>query len=582
MIARPIHRRESERGFAMLLVFLMAAAVALMLYRQVPRVAFESERQKEQLLIDRGEQYKRAIQLFRIANNRFPTTLEELEKYQDKRYLRHRYKDPMTGKDEWRIVHTNGMFLTDSQVTKPPNPNDPNSQLAGGNPLPGGLPSGVNGAFPNAQNPGLAQVPGQAAPGGTQEVNAAVAQRPSDRTMPGQTAGNFVNPGFGDPNQQGGFQPQQNFPQQGFPQPGQLPGGQAGVQANIPPGPSPQQPGLQQPVFPQAGQLANGQPQALGDPQQNQFQQNLFPQNQPQQNQGFPQQPNDPFNNNNNSNNPASFPPITLYPAGGNQPGAQNNNQQQFNPQFPGQLPGQQPQFPVQQPVQPQFPGQPQFNGILGQPGANPGGNQQQQANPQYRVDSTGALVPIAPGANSPQNGFSPISLPGQPGAAPGVQQNNQPFRTGGGPVPPTGQNQIRTPTAPGPVQQQGAPNQALNLINQLLKTPRQPPAGVTSGQSMGTMQTNGIAGVASTAKGPSIKRYKERGKYNEWEFVFEVQQPGAPGRPGQQGNPLGGPQGNPLGGPQGTTPTSPTTGQPNGFPSFIPQGAPPSVPPRR
>ncbi len=31
---------------------------------EIPRVAFETQRQKEQLLVERGEQYKRAIKLF--------------------------------------------------------------------------------------------------------------------------------------------------------------------------------------------------------------------------------------------------------------------------------------------------------------------------------------------------------------------------------------------------------------------------------------------------------------------------------------------------------------------------------------
>ena len=109
-------RRDSERGYALLMVFLMAAIIALMLYQQLPRVAFESEREKEQLLIDRGEQYIRAIQLYYLANNRqYPTSIDDLEK-RDKRFLRRRYIDPYTGKDEWRIIHGNGAFLTDSLV----------------------------------------------------------------------------------------------------------------------------------------------------------------------------------------------------------------------------------------------------------------------------------------------------------------------------------------------------------------------------------------------------------------------------------------------------------------------------------
>ncbi len=47
---------------------MMAGAIALMLCAQLPRVAFESEREKEQVLIDRGEQFIRAIQLYQLDN----------------------------------------------------------------------------------------------------------------------------------------------------------------------------------------------------------------------------------------------------------------------------------------------------------------------------------------------------------------------------------------------------------------------------------------------------------------------------------------------------------------------------------
>src|SRR5580700_1149476 len=104
-------KRKDERGFALLLVFLLASAVALMLYKQMPREAFESERDKEQMLIDRGEQYKRAIYLYYVSNNRqWPAKIEDLENTNNKRYLRRRYINPYTGKDEWRLIHTNGAF----------------------------------------------------------------------------------------------------------------------------------------------------------------------------------------------------------------------------------------------------------------------------------------------------------------------------------------------------------------------------------------------------------------------------------------------------------------------------------------
>jgi hypothetical protein len=45
---------SSESGFALLLVFLMASLIAISLYMEMPRVAFQAERQKEQLLMERG------------------------------------------------------------------------------------------------------------------------------------------------------------------------------------------------------------------------------------------------------------------------------------------------------------------------------------------------------------------------------------------------------------------------------------------------------------------------------------------------------------------------------------------------
>lgn len=119
--ARKRHGQES--GFAMLLVFLMAACIAITLYMEVPRIAFEAERQHELLLVDRGNQFKRAIQVFvtdKVNNptHRYPASLDELESFNNHRYLRHRYVDPMTGKDEWRLVHINGGILTDSVTTQ--------------------------------------------------------------------------------------------------------------------------------------------------------------------------------------------------------------------------------------------------------------------------------------------------------------------------------------------------------------------------------------------------------------------------------------------------------------------------------
>jgi type II secretory pathway pseudopilin PulG len=114
----PRPKAAGESGYAMLLVFLLAAVIALALYNELPRVAFQAQRAKEQLLIERGEQYKRAIQLFVRKVGRYPATIEELESLNNIRFLRKRYLDPMTGQQKWRLIHINGGVLTDSIIPK--------------------------------------------------------------------------------------------------------------------------------------------------------------------------------------------------------------------------------------------------------------------------------------------------------------------------------------------------------------------------------------------------------------------------------------------------------------------------------
>src|ERR1035438_1574825 len=85
----------------------------------MPRVAFESQRVREQTLVDRGMQYRRAIQLFYRKFGRYPASMDDLETTNNVRFLRHKYKDPLTGKDDWRIIHMGpGGILTDSLVQK--------------------------------------------------------------------------------------------------------------------------------------------------------------------------------------------------------------------------------------------------------------------------------------------------------------------------------------------------------------------------------------------------------------------------------------------------------------------------------
>ena len=179
-------RRGKESGFAMLLVFLLAACVAITLYFEIPRVAFEAERQRELLLVDRGNQFKRAIQVFVTdkTNNpthRYPASLDELESFNNHRYLRHRYLDPMTGKDEWRLVHINGGILTDSVTTQ--------AKSANGTQSGSSMPATQD--YISQQADLDTGASGAAAGGGGRAMN----RRPSDTQQPGAPGDSSTPPG---------------------------------------------------------------------------------------------------------------------------------------------------------------------------------------------------------------------------------------------------------------------------------------------------------------------------------------------------------------------------------------------------
>ncbi len=130
-----LRRRARQGGSAMLIVFLFAAVVAIMLYRELPVTLFEARRQKEELLVDRGHEYTRAVQLYyRRFRGQYPASIEQLENTNSIRFLRHRFKDPFTGKEDWRLLHAGpGGMLIDSRVNpiKQPNSSNGSSGIGG-------------------------------------------------------------------------------------------------------------------------------------------------------------------------------------------------------------------------------------------------------------------------------------------------------------------------------------------------------------------------------------------------------------------------------------------------------------------
>lgn len=100
----PIRRQPSEEGYILVAVIFMLAILILSLAVAIPRVREDIQRDREEETMQRGKQYIRAIQLYYKKFNAYPPSVDALIKTNDIRFLRKKYIDPTTGKDEWKPI----------------------------------------------------------------------------------------------------------------------------------------------------------------------------------------------------------------------------------------------------------------------------------------------------------------------------------------------------------------------------------------------------------------------------------------------------------------------------------------------
>lgn len=93
-----------QKGYVLLVLLLFVALLSISLLAVVQRLDTQIRRDREEEMIHRGVQYSRAIRKYVKKFGRYPGTLEELESTNNIRFLRKRYKDPITGKD-FKILH---------------------------------------------------------------------------------------------------------------------------------------------------------------------------------------------------------------------------------------------------------------------------------------------------------------------------------------------------------------------------------------------------------------------------------------------------------------------------------------------
>ena len=141
---RALHSRRNcnhprERGYVLMTLLLTLALMSIFAATLVTSITFDIKRDREEEMIHRGVQYSRAIRGYYKKFGRYPVKIEDLESANNLRFLRKRYKDPITGQD-FKLLHFGEVKLSFSGGIG-------GGTIPGANPVggPGGLnsPSGL-------------------------------------------------------------------------------------------------------------------------------------------------------------------------------------------------------------------------------------------------------------------------------------------------------------------------------------------------------------------------------------------------------------------------------------------------------
>src|SRR5437879_10992090 len=97
-------KRSNEQGYILLMLMLFITVLAIAAAAVAPSITFQIQRDREEELIHRGVQYSRAVRRYVKKFGRYPMRVEELENTNNMRFLRKRYKDPVTGQD-FKVLH---------------------------------------------------------------------------------------------------------------------------------------------------------------------------------------------------------------------------------------------------------------------------------------------------------------------------------------------------------------------------------------------------------------------------------------------------------------------------------------------
>src|ERR1700685_2032846 len=133
-------RRQRDGGYLLLAILLMMALMIIAATIIAPRIVQQIKRDREEEMIHRGTEYARAIKKYYKKFGSYPSTLEQLDTTNQIRFLRKRYKDPLTKDGKWKLLNYGDIATLLNAAA----PGTPAAALASQNGLsPGGLTTGA-------------------------------------------------------------------------------------------------------------------------------------------------------------------------------------------------------------------------------------------------------------------------------------------------------------------------------------------------------------------------------------------------------------------------------------------------------
>src|SRR5262245_43192088 len=99
---------SKEAGYTLAVVMVFTSVVLFTLSGAVINWQKAMQREREEELIYRGKQFMRAVELWqRKFPGTYPTTVDALLSTNNTRFLRKKWKDPITNSDDWRLIKMN-------------------------------------------------------------------------------------------------------------------------------------------------------------------------------------------------------------------------------------------------------------------------------------------------------------------------------------------------------------------------------------------------------------------------------------------------------------------------------------------